>query len=158
MATNIPRFMGFGHMPLGSLGKRTNFEDVCAGSVVKPSSFAPTPTSSTSATKRSRASYDSTQTRRCQVEGCNIDLSSSRDYYRRHRVCESHSKCPRVVVAGLESRFCQQCSRFHDMMEFDENKRSCRRRLSLYARHRKSQPEGIQFNSDRLSSSFYGTL
>ncbi|KAF9616629.1 hypothetical protein IFM89_030798 [Coptis chinensis] len=141
------------------LGKRTYFEDVCAGSVVKPSSFTPMPASSTSATKRSRASYHSTQTPRCQVEGCNFDLSSSKDYHRRHRVCETHSKCPRVVVAGLERRFCQQCSRFHDLMEFDEKKRSCRRRLSDHnARRRKQQPDGIQFNSDRLSSSFYGFI
>jgi molybdenum cofactor biosynthesis enzyme MoaA len=45
------------------------------------------------------------------VEGCTADLSKCRDYHRRHKVCEAHSKTPVVVVAGREMRFCQQCSR-----------------------------------------------
>uniref|UniRef100_A0A2N9EPC3 SBP-type domain-containing protein n=1 Tax=Fagus sylvatica TaxID=28930 RepID=A0A2N9EPC3_FAGSY len=113
-----------------------------------------TPTSSAVPTKRSRASYQSTQTPRCQVEGCNIDLKSAKDYHRRHRICESHSKSPNVIVAGMERRFCQQ---FHELSEFDDKKRSCRRRLSDHnARRRRPQPEAIQFNSARLSSSLYG--
>ena len=47
----------------------------------------------------------------CAVEGCTADLSKCRDYHRRHKVCEAHSKTPVVVVAGREMRFCQQCSR-----------------------------------------------
>ncbi|KAF8389509.1 hypothetical protein HHK36_026204 [Tetracentron sinense] len=139
------------------LGKRTYFEDVCSGNTTKTSSFSVIPTSSTTTAKRSRASYQSTQTPCCQVEGCNLDLTSTKDYYRRHRVCESHSKCPKVIVAGLERRFCQQCSRFHDLLDFDEKKRSCRRRLSDHnARRRRPQPEAIQFNSARLSSFYDG--
>ncbi|KAJ1401956.1 SBP domain [Sesbania bispinosa] len=45
------------------------------------------------------------------VEDCGLDLSSAKDYHRKHRVCESHSKSPKVIIAGLERRFCQQCSR-----------------------------------------------
>lgn len=48
---------------------------------------------------------------RCQVEGCQADLSDAKAYYSRHKVCGMHSKSPTVVVAGLEQRFCQQCSR-----------------------------------------------
>lgn len=48
---------------------------------------------------------------RCQVEGCNLDLTGVKAYYCRHKVCGMHSKSPRVIVAGLEQRFCQQCSR-----------------------------------------------
>lgn len=48
---------------------------------------------------------------RCQVEGCNADLSNSKHYHRRHKVCELHSKAAMVVAAGLTQRFCQQCSR-----------------------------------------------
>jgi hypothetical protein len=48
---------------------------------------------------------------RCQVEGCGLDLSRVKEYHRKHRVCEAHTKSPRVVVAGQERRFCQQCSR-----------------------------------------------
>lgn len=62
-------------------------------------------------TKRSRASYHNTQTPCCQVEGCNLDLKSAKDYHGRHRICQTHSKSPKVVVAGIECRFCQQCSR-----------------------------------------------
>ncbi|KAG6429011.1 hypothetical protein SASPL_107050 [Salvia splendens] len=47
----------------------------------------------------------------CQVEGCRVDLSDAKPYYSRHKVCGMHSKSPRVIVAGLEQRFCQQCSR-----------------------------------------------
>lgn len=48
---------------------------------------------------------------RCQVEGCGVDLSGAKAYYCKHRVCGPHSKAPRVVVGGIEQRFCQQCSR-----------------------------------------------
>lgn len=138
------------------LGKRTYFENMCASSATKTPPFPVTTTPSATTTKRSRASYHSTQSSRCQVEGCNLDLKTAKDYHRRHRICESHSKSPKVIVAGMERRFCQQCSRFHDLSEFDEKKRSCRRRLSDHnARRRRPQPEEIQFNSARLSPSFY---
>jgi hypothetical protein len=93
------------------LGKRTYFEDLCVASTTKTSTISVVPTSSAVPTKRSRASYQSTQTPRCQVEGCNLDLKSAKDYHRRHRICECHSKSPKVIVAGMERRFCQQCSR-----------------------------------------------
>ncbi|RLM55024.1 hypothetical protein C2845_PM10G15460 [Panicum miliaceum] len=44
----------------------------------------------------------------CAVDGCKADLSKCRDYCRRHKVCETHSKTPVVVVAGREMRFCVQ--------------------------------------------------
>ncbi|KAK1259299.1 Squamosa promoter-binding-like protein 14 [Acorus gramineus] len=47
---------------------------------------------------------------RCQVEGCDVDLTGAKAYYCRHKVCGVHSKSPKVVVAGIEQRFCQQCS------------------------------------------------
>ncbi|KQJ83945.1 squamosa promoter-binding-like protein 7 [Brachypodium distachyon] len=76
---------------------------------------------------------------RCQVEGCHLALAGAKEYHRRHKVCEAHSKAPRVVVHGAEQRFCQQCSRFHAMSEFDDAKRSCRRRLAGHnERRRKS--------------------
>ncbi|MBA0833333.1 hypothetical protein Goarm_017654 [Gossypium armourianum] len=48
---------------------------------------------------------------RCQVEGCEVDLSDVKAYYARHKVCVTHSKSPKAIVAGIEQRFCQQCSR-----------------------------------------------
>ncbi|KAM0040821.1 putative transcription factor SBP family [Helianthus debilis subsp. tardiflorus] len=104
--------------------------------------------------KRSRSSYLSSQSPHCQVEGCNLDLSSAKDYHRHHRICSNHSRSPKVIVGGMERRFCQQCSRFHDLSEFDDKKRSCRRRLSAHnARRRRPQSEEIHFSSNRMSSS-----
>ncbi|KAK3034985.1 hypothetical protein RJ639_033363 [Escallonia herrerae] len=78
----------------------------------------------------------------CQVEKCGVDLTHVKVYHRRHRVCEHHSKSPVAVVDGLEQRFCQQCSRFHDLPEFDGTKRSCRRRLAGHnERRRRSSSE-----------------
>ncbi|KAK1364563.1 squamosa promoter-binding-like protein 7 [Heracleum sosnowskyi] len=77
---------------------------------------------------------------KCQVEGCHVALMNAKEYHRRHKVCEVHSKAPKVVVLGLEQRFCQQCSRFHVMTEFDETKRSCRRRLAGHNERRRKTP------------------
>lgn len=62
--------------------------------------------------KRVRLAGINSHTAYCQVDGCNKDLSSSKDYHKRHKVCEVHSKTAKVFVNGLEQRFCQQCSRF----------------------------------------------
>ncbi|RZC74411.1 hypothetical protein C5167_049887 [Papaver somniferum] len=89
---------------------------------------------------------------RCQVEGCHVALIHAKDYHRRHKVCEMHSKAPKVVVLGIEQRFCQQCSRFHVISEFDDSKRSCRRRLAGHnERRRKSSSSDA--TSSRNSSS-----
>ncbi|RCV13157.1 hypothetical protein SEVIR_2G336100v4 [Setaria viridis] len=79
---------------------------------------------------------------RCQAERCNADLSDAATYNRRHKVCQTHSKAPVVLVAGLRQRFCQQCSRFHELSEFDETRRSCRLRLAGHnERRRKSSAD-----------------
>jgi hypothetical protein len=61
--------------------------------------------------KRVRASGLYSQNAFCQVYGCNKDLNASKDYHKRHKVCEIHSKTAKVIVNGIEQRFCQQCSR-----------------------------------------------
>ncbi|KAG5068475.1 hypothetical protein AAZX31_01G069300 [Glycine max] len=87
---------------------------------------------------------------RCQVEGCHLALLNAKDYHRRHKVCEMHSKAPKVVVLGMEQRFCQQCSRFHVVSEFDNSKRSCRRRLAGHnERRRKSSHDSVARNSSK---------
>lgn len=47
----------------------------------------------------------------CQVDDCGTDLSKAKDYHRRHKVCEMHSKASRALVGNVMQRFCQQCSR-----------------------------------------------
>ncbi|KAL1556775.1 squamosa promoter-binding-like protein 12 isoform X1 [Salvia divinorum] len=139
------------------LGKRTYFENTGGGGTVKSTSFTAMPAPATATTPKKTKSSSQNAPISCQVEGCNIDLSLAKEYHRKHKVCDSHSKCPRVIVGGRERRFCQQCSRFHSLSEFDEEKRSCRRRLSDHnARRRKPQQEIIQFNLPRLSTPFYG--
>ncbi|CAN6585030.1 unnamed protein product [Malus baccata var. baccata] len=93
----------------------------------------------------------------CQVYGCNKDLSSYKDYHKRHKVCEVHSKTAKVIVNGIEQRFCQQCSRFHLLGEFDDGKRSCRRRLAGHnERRRKPQIGSHPGRAGRFPQSFDG--
>lgn len=47
----------------------------------------------------------------CQVDDCKADLSNAKDYHRRHKVCELHSKTAKALVGKQMQRFCQQCSR-----------------------------------------------
>lgn len=84
----------------------------------------------------------------CQVDDCKADLSNAKDYQRRHKVCETHSKATKALVAKQMQRFCQQCSRFQPLPEFDEGKRSCRRRLAGHnKRRRKTQPEDAKLTT-----------
>ncbi|CAH1425138.1 unnamed protein product [Lactuca virosa] len=93
----------------------------------------------------------------CLVDGCNADLGQCREYHRRHKVCELHSKSPKVTIAGREQRFCQQCSRFHSLAEFDEGKRSCRKRLDGHnRRRRKPQSDSISKTTATFLSSQQG--
>ncbi|KAG0580797.1 hypothetical protein KC19_4G200200 [Ceratodon purpureus] len=120
--------VGDGHARIGlNLGVRTYFstEDTAAGRLGK----------------RHRAGSPGSQIPMCQAEGCKADLSTAKHYHRRHKVCEFHSKAPTVIVGAHTQRFCQQCSRFHHLGEFDEGKRSCRKRLADHnRRRRKPQP------------------
>ena len=106
-------------------GKKIYFED---GAAVAPAAAAgtgggttmgtppksgPGSSSSSGSGRKARVGgvVQSAQPPRCQVEGCKVDLSDAKAYYSRHKVCGMHSKSPKVIVAGLEQRFCQQCSR-----------------------------------------------
>lgn len=98
---------------LGGLkfGQKIYFENVGLGSPAKSGGSGAS--SSSSGTKKGRSgAVQRAQPPRCQVEGCKVDLTDAKAYYSRHKVCGMHSKSPRVIVAGLEQRFCQQCSRF----------------------------------------------
>ncbi|XP_019170523.1 PREDICTED: squamosa promoter-binding-like protein 6 [Ipomoea nil] len=83
----------------------------------------------------------------CQVDGCKRDLRSSKHYHRKHKVCPEHSIAAQVVVNGAEQRFCQQCSRFHIMAEFDDKKRSCRKRLTQHNERRRKPLNQIHWGA-----------
>lgn len=103
---------GSGEQLIGlKLGKRTYFENSSGAGNVKNTSFPVMSTPSTISMKKTKSSGQLLPVPRCVVEGCNFDLSTAKEYHRKHRVCESHAKYPKVVVGGLERRFCQQCSR-----------------------------------------------
>ncbi|GER52479.1 squamosa promoter-binding protein [Striga asiatica] len=108
--------------------------------------------------KRLRGGFvQGSQPPRCQVEGCKVDLSDVKAYYSRHKVCGMHSKSAKVIVAGLEQRFCQQCSRFHLLPEFDEGKRSCRRRLAGH-NERRRKPQQVSLLSPRYGTTLFPSV
>ncbi|XP_073055027.1 squamosa promoter-binding-like protein 6 [Primulina eburnea] len=102
--------------------------------------------------KRARTSNSPSLVPVCQVLDCNKDLSSSKDYHKRHKVCDLHSKSSVVIVDGIQQRFCQQCSRFHLLQEFDKDKRSCRKRLAGHNKRRRKP----QLDTG-LGSSYFAT-
>ncbi|TXG57697.1 hypothetical protein EZV62_015526 [Acer yangbiense] len=150
-------------------GQKIYFEDVGTTTSVKasgPGSSSSTTTATGSGSGsgsgsgrkvRSGGVVQSGQAARCQVEGCQVDLSDAKAYYSRHKVCSMHSKSPMVIVNGLQQRFCQQCSRFHQLPEFDQGKRSCRRRLAGHNERRRKPPPGslLAARYGRLSSSSF---
>ncbi|CAN6472560.1 unnamed protein product [Victoria cruziana] len=123
------------------LGRLGDFGDLKTPAAAAPVGVSP------AASRRSRSSNNSIQVASCMVDGCSADLSACKDYHKRHKVCEAHSKAVKVKVEGVEKRFCQQCSKFHALSEFDEVKRSCRKRLDGHnKRRRKSQPDIASVN------------
>nr|WPD49292.1 SPL-like protein 7 [Agave tequilana] len=77
---------------------------------------------------------------RCQVPGCEADIRELKGYHRRHRVCLRCANAPSVVIDGEDRRYCQQCGKFHTLPDFDEGKRSCRRKLERHNRKRRRRP------------------
>nr|AGP03036.1 SQUAMOSA promoter binding protein-like protein 13 [Arabis alpina] len=123
-----------------------NTEQVISLSKWKERSMSkPDVSRASSSSKRTRGNgLGNNQMPICLVDGCDSDFSNCREYHKRHKVCEVHSKTPVVTINGHKQRFCQQCSRFHSLEEFDEGKRSCRKRLDGHnRRRRKPQPDHI---------------
>jgi len=75
----------------------------------------------------------------CQVPGCARDLQCSRPYNLRQRICEEHYRKSWVFIKDTKCRFCQQCSKFHHLAFFDNNRRSCREQLRKHNQRRKER-------------------
>lgn len=88
----------------GDLGLSNQWKD-------QTSRFSASMVTSSGASRRSRVPSSNGHVATCSVDGCVADLSKCREYHKRHKVCEVHSKTPIVMVGGREQRFCQQCSR-----------------------------------------------
>ncbi|CAI8590806.1 unnamed protein product [Vicia faba] len=89
--------------------------------------------------KRARAVRASASAR-CQVPGCEVDISELKGYHRRHRVCLRCANAVTVLIDGEAKRYCQQCGKFHVLPDFDEGKRSCRRKLERHNTRRRRKP------------------
>lgn len=50
-------------------------------------------------------------TARCQVPGCEVDISELKGYHRRHRVCLRCANASCVLIDGESKRYCQQCGK-----------------------------------------------
>eukprot|EP00887_Chlorella_sp_A99_P007360 scaffold2.g7360.t1 len=72
------------------------------------------------------------------VPGCGVELVDSKTYYRRYRICVEHCNLPSMIVDGKRCRFCQQCGRFHDIVEFEGTRKSCRNKLKRHNERRRS--------------------
>ncbi|MCD9640742.1 hypothetical protein HAX54_026269 [Datura stramonium] len=137
--------------------KLGGFPDHMGANVFKSPKSMPSFTSAESIVpaKRMRAGGVNSQRPFCQVQGCGKDLSSCKDYHKRHKVCEVHSKTAKVIVNGIEQRFCQQCSRFHLLAEFDDGKRSCRKRLAGHNERRRKPHTGTRFRGTSFATSSF---
>lgn len=80
---------------------------------------------------------------RCQVPSCEADISHLKGYHRRHRVCLSCANAAIVVLDDVPQRYCQQCGKFHLLTDFDEGKRSCRRKLERHNNRRRRKPVNV---------------
>uniref|UniRef100_A0A0A9CW56 SBP-type domain-containing protein n=1 Tax=Arundo donax TaxID=35708 RepID=A0A0A9CW56_ARUDO len=78
---------------------------------------------------------------RCQVPGCEADIRELKGYHRRHRVCLRCAHASAVMLDGVQKRYCQQCGKFHILVDFDEDKRSCRRKLERHNKRRRKKPD-----------------
>ncbi|XP_074317126.1 squamosa promoter-binding-like protein 6 [Silene latifolia] len=122
------------------------------------SRVAPSLSESSTRVKRVRGTSLSSQIVYCIVHGCNKDLSNAKDYHKRHKVCDAHSKTSKVIVNGIEQRFCQQCSRFHLLGEFDDGKRSCRKRLAGHNQRRRKPQVGYSNGRAGRAFSYTGSV
>ncbi|KAG9138428.1 hypothetical protein Leryth_012721 [Lithospermum erythrorhizon] len=79
----------------------------------------------------SNNSNPTTVMRCCQADKCTTDLTDAKQYHRRHK-----------------------CSRFHEISEFDESKRSCRRRLAGHNERRRKNTgdHPLQFSHGETNS------
>ncbi|OMO53755.1 Transcription factor, SBP-box [Corchorus capsularis] len=101
--------------------------------------------------KRARTGRVGSGTSRCQVPGCEADISELKGYHRRHRVCLRCANSSTVLIDGETKRYCQQCGKFHLLSDFDEGKRSCRRKLERHNNRRRRKPAGSKTAGNKES-------
>ncbi|XP_057805979.1 LOW QUALITY PROTEIN: squamosa promoter-binding-like protein 7 [Salvia miltiorrhiza] len=101
--------------------------------------------------KRTRIARGPGGPARCQVPGCEADISELKGYHRRHRVCLRCANAGSVLLDGDSKRYCQQCGKFHILSDFDEGKRSCRRKLERHNNRRRRKPNDSKEGAEKES-------
>ncbi|XP_030507139.2 squamosa promoter-binding-like protein 7 [Cannabis sativa] len=101
--------------------------------------------------KRARTVRASSGVARCQVPDCGVDIKELKGYHRRHRVCLRCANATTVTIDGETKRYCQQCGKFHVLADFDEGKRSCRRKLEKHNNRRRRKPAGSKGANEKES-------
>ncbi|XP_042024587.1 squamosa promoter-binding-like protein 7 isoform X1 [Salvia splendens] len=101
--------------------------------------------------KRTRVARGQSGPARCQVPGCEDDISELKGYHKRHRVCLRCANAVSVVIDGEAKRYCQQCGKFHILSDFDEGKRSCRRKLERHNNRRRRKPHDSKESAEKES-------
>lgn len=61
--------------------------------------------------KRARTGRVGSGTSRCQVPGCEVDITELKGYHKRHRVCLQCANSSTVLINGESKRYCQQCGK-----------------------------------------------
>lgn len=87
----------------------------------------------------------------CQVNGCQMDLSTLKEYHRRYRICDVHMQNKIVEIEGVAKRFCQQCARFQLIADFEPGYRSCRASLEDHNARRRVKSVPIPVASGALA-------
>ncbi|XP_047983397.1 squamosa promoter-binding-like protein 7 [Salvia hispanica] len=87
----------------------------------------------------------------CQVPGCEADIGELKGYHKRHRVCLKCAHAAVVELGGESKRYCQQCGKFHPLSNFDEGKRSCRRKLEKHNDRRRRKSNESKGDTDKES-------
>ena len=59
----------------------------------------------------------------------------------RYKICQYHSQLDYIVINGQAIRFCQQCGRFHELDQFEGDRRSCRAKLERHNDRRRKMLE-----------------
>ncbi|KAI7985532.1 Squamosa promoter-binding-like protein 13B [Camellia lanceoleosa] len=106
--------------------------------------------------KRARVVNNGIQAALCCIDDAMLTLVTAEITIGALRCVRCTPKLQRFQLVATK-RFCQQCSRFHSLEEFDEGKRSCRKRLDGHnRRRRKPQPEHLSRSGSSVSN-YQGT-
>jgi len=78
----------------------------------------------------------------CHIPGCQEAIPivlGGKKPKRKLQTCRAHRLAASVDIHGIPHRFCQHCTRMHELSEFDGDKHSCRSRLECRNERRRKR-------------------